>query len=112
MAAIETSSGFPSLPTVAGGFAVQWDGWDPVTHPCRYWPCELLSAFMLQMAAQGQCVNESMMLGSREYAMEKLTQARTLNDDTLRELALRMVAYFDDEPCHAVATLVAASLHH
>ncbi|APW44695.1 hypothetical protein [Rhodoferax saidenbachensis] len=112
MAATDTSSSFPSAPAAADGFAAQWDEWGPVAHPCRYWPCELLSAFMLQMAAQGQCVNESMMLGSRPYAVEKLTQARTLDDANLRELAVRMVAYFDDEPSHAVATLVAASLHH
>jgi hypothetical protein len=112
MAAIETSSDFPSAPAAADGFAAQWDEWSPVAHPCRYWPCELLSAFMMQMAAQGQCVSESMMLGSRQYAMEKITQAHVLNDDTLRDLAVRMVAYFDDEPCHAVATLFAASLQH
>lgn len=112
MATSETLSGFPLAPAAAGGIAAQCDAWDPAAHPCRYWPCELLSAFMLQMAANGLCVNESMMLGSHEYAMEKLTQAHTQNDATLREMAVRMVAYFDDEPCHAVATLVAASLHH
>ncbi len=83
-----------------------------LAQPCRYWPCELLSAFMLQMAAKGQCVNESMMLGSRAYAVDKLAHAQTLNDDGLRELAVRMGTYFDDEPCHAVAALVAASQHH
>lgn len=101
MAATETSTGFSST-AVEGSLA----------HSCRYWPCELLSAFMLQMAAKGQCVNESMMLGSRAYAVGTLAHAQTLNDDGLRELAVRMGTYFDDEPCHAVAALVAASQHH
>ena len=73
---------------------------------CRYWPSDLLSAFTLQMAAKGQSVNTSMMLGSREYAMEKLTQAHLLNDKNLGELSARMFEYFDDEPCHAVLALV------
>lgn len=80
-------------------------------HP-HYWPCDMLRAFTLQMAASGQCVNISMMLGSREYAIEKLNCAHTLGDDKLRELAVTMFSYFDDEPCHAVAQFVASGLRH
>ncbi|RYX93526.1 MAG: hypothetical protein EOO28_18160 [Comamonadaceae bacterium] len=76
---------------------------------CRYWPSDLLAAFTLQMAARGHSVNTSMMLGSREYAMEKLTQAHLLNDKQLGELSARMFEYFDDEPCHAVLALVEPS---
>lgn len=76
---------------------------------CRYWPCELLSAFTLQMAAKGHAVNTSMMLGSREYAMEKLTQAHLLNDKKLGELSALMFEYFDDEPCHAAVALIELS---
>jgi hypothetical protein len=64
---------------------------------------------MLQMAANGQSVIEAMMLGSREYAIEKLELAKASSDETLRELSLQMIGYFDDEPCHAVAVLVAGS---
>ncbi len=108
MTATETPSAYPSVPGAAG----QWDEADSLAQPCLYWPGALLSAFMLQMAAKGQCVNESMMLGSRAYAIEKLALAHTLQDDTLHALATQMLGYFDDEPQHAVATLVAASQHH
>lgn len=110
MAAVVTSTGFEAASS--GGYLAQLASWDPVARPCRYWPCELLSAFMLQMAAKGQSVNESMMLGSHDYAIEKLSYAHTLNDDVLRELAVQMFSYFDDEPCHAVSQLVSGSLTH
>ena len=61
----------------------------------RYWPGDLLSAFTLQMAAQGCCVNTSMMLGDHGYAVEKLSQAHSFGDADLRELAVRMFAYFE-----------------
>ena len=86
-----------------------------VRHHFRYWPCDLLSAFTLQMAAKGHSVNTAMMLGSRDYAMQKLTQARSLGDRPLSELSARMVGYFDDEPCHAVMALVKSPrpvVHH
>ena len=110
MAAVPTRSGFEIL---SGAYADRLATWDTVTRPCRYWPSELLSAFMLQMAATGRCVNESMILGSHDYAIEKLTLAHTLGDDTLQSLATRMFTYFDDDkPCHAVAELVAQSRAH
>ncbi len=110
MAAVPAYTGFEAVPS--GGYLAQMESWDPVCRPCRYWPCELLSAFMLQMAARGCSVNESMMLGSHDYAIEKLSYAHTLGDDGLRELAVKMFSYFDDEPVHAVAALVGAPLHH
>jgi hypothetical protein len=108
-----TSTGFEAA--FSGGYSAQLASWNSGARPCRYWPCELLSAFMLQMAARGCSVNESMMLGSHDYAIEKLSYAHTLDDDVLRELAVRMFSYFDDEPCHAASQLVAKtlpSLHH
>jgi hypothetical protein len=78
----------------------------------HYWPADLLDDFIFRMAATGQCVSSSMMLGSREYAIEKLSGAHTLDDDGLRQLAVQMFAYFDDEPCHAVAQLVSRPLTH
>lgn len=77
----------------------------PAFSPCRYWPCELLSEFTLQMAARGCVVNTSMMLGSREYAMQKLMQAQSMGDGALFDLSVRMAAYFHDEPCHAAMTM-------
>ena len=110
MAALATHTGFEAAPS--GGSLGQFASWNSVSQPCRYWPCELLSAFMLRMAARGCSVNESMMLGSRDYAIEKLTHAHTLNDEALRQLAVQMFSYFDDEPTHAVAALVQTTLHH
>lgn len=78
----------------------------------RYWPSELLAEFTLQMSARGQCVSTAMMLGSREYAIEKLSHAHTLGDESLRAMVVCMFSYFDDEPCHAVAQLVGSSMHH
>jgi hypothetical protein len=105
MTAVAASPAFER--TAAGSCGAPAGAWEfAVASPCRYWPCDLLSAFMLQMAAQGCSVNESMMLGSRDYAMEKLSHAHTLDDAVLRELAVRMFTYFDDEPVHAVSVLV------
>lgn len=83
-----------------------------LSQPAHYWPAELLAEFTLLMAAKGQCVNSSMMLGSREYAIDKLSSAHALDDDGLRVLAVQMFSYFDDEPCHAVAQLVSQPLTH
>ena len=63
------------------------------THYC---PTRLLSAFALLMAGHGYCVNTTMMLGDREYAMWQLARAHTLEDAELREVAARLFAYFDD----------------
>jgi hypothetical protein len=63
----------------------------------RYCPTRLLSAFALLMAGHGRCINTTMMLGDREYAMWQLARAHTLGDPEVRELAARLFAYFDDE---------------
>ena len=67
-------------------------------HP-RYWPSDLLYSFTLQMAELGFCVSASMMLGDRDYALEQLAHAHTLNDESLRALAVRLFTYFDAAPC-------------
>jgi len=61
----------------------------------RYCPTQLLSDFALLMAGHGRCVNTSMMLGDREYAMWQLACARALGDAALETLATRLFAYFD-----------------
>jgi hypothetical protein len=63
----------------------------------RYCPMQLLSAFALLMSGHGRCINTTMMLGDREYAMWQLARAHTLGDAELREVAARLFAYFDDE---------------
>ena len=65
------------------------------THTHTYWPCELLNDFVLRMAAQGYCVNMSMMLGHRPYALERLALAAQGPDDSLQELACQLRPYFD-----------------
>jgi hypothetical protein len=62
----------------------------------RYCPTGLLSAFALLMAGHGRCINTSMMLGDREYAMWQLARAHTFGDRELREVASRLFGYFDD----------------
>lgn len=62
----------------------------------HYCPTRLLSAFALLMSGHGSCVNTTMMLGDREYAMWQLARAHTLDDPELREVAARLFAYFDD----------------
>ena len=63
----------------------------------RYCPTRLLSAFALLMSGHGRCINTTMMLGDREYAMWQLARAHTFDDAELREVAARLFAYFDDE---------------
>ena len=83
-----------------------WDSLPPSLEPgdeatlageARYCPTRMLSAFALLMAGHGRCVNTSMMLGDREYAMWQLARAHTMADPELREIAARLFAYFDDE---------------
>ena len=47
------------------------------------------------MAAQGHCVNMSMMLGHRPYALERLALAAQAPDASLQELAGQLQPYFD-----------------
>ena len=60
----------------------------------HYWPCELLHAFTLEMAARGICVHEAMMLGDADYARQKLSQASALQNPTVDQLVLNMLDYF------------------
>ena len=64
-------------------------------HTHTYWPCELLNDFVLRMAAQGHCVNMSMMLGHRPYALERLALAAQAPDASLQDLAAQLRPYFD-----------------
>jgi hypothetical protein len=75
-----------------------WPTLGNATAPDRqlhYWPCELLHAFTLVMAARGICVHESMMLGDVNYAHQKLAQATALHDPAVDHLVLNMLDYFE-----------------
>ena len=61
----------------------------------HYWPCELLHAFTLEMAARGICVHEAMMLGDADYARQKLAQATAMHDPVVDPLVLNMLDYFE-----------------
>ena len=77
--------------------------WRPADNQGHYWPCELMHAFTLQMAAHGHCVNADMMLGDHGYAVERLTLAHSSGDDSLRELAVRLFGFFDEAQAEALA---------
>jgi hypothetical protein len=64
----------------------------------HYWPCEVLDAFILQMAKRGHCVNTAMMLGHPPYAREQLATARKHHDGELDQLADRLGDYFSAGP--------------
>ena len=89
-----------SVSLLDGGFAVRsLDASDEfeTQDSARYCPLRLLAAFALLMSGHGRCINTTMMLGDREYAMWQLARAHTLGDAELREIAARLFAYFDDE---------------
>jgi hypothetical protein len=80
--------------------------WRPADNQGHYWPCELLHAFTLLMAAHGQCVNTDMMLGDAHYAHEKLSLAHSSGDESLRDLAVQLFAFFEGQ---GAATAAAAA---
>jgi hypothetical protein len=74
------------------------EDFEAAQHSPRYCPSGLLADFALLMAGHGRCVNTAVMLGDREYAMWQLACARTLGNDELAALAVRLFAYFDEAP--------------
>lgn len=88
--------------------AVASHGSAPGALHSTYWPCELLNAFVLQMARAGHCVNTDMMLGHRPYAQQQLDLARGSHEAALQALAERLQRYFDasaPEACKVAAAL-------
>ena len=106
-AAVATKAKAPTASPVASAFQPADTARDAVdadchahhththTHTHTYWPCELLNDFVLRMAAQGYCVNMSMMLGHRPYALERLALAAQAPDGSLQELAGQLRPYFE-----------------
>ena len=102
-AAVAAKAKAPAASPVASAFQSADTAPDPAdadchthhTHTNTYWPCELLNDFVLRMAAQGHCVNMSMMLGHRPYALERLALAAQAPDGSLQELAGQLRPYFE-----------------
>ena len=72
------------------------DDFDLPLTSTRYCPTTLIGTFTLLMAGHGRCVNSSMMLGDREYAMWQIACARAMDDAELEHVAARLFSYFDD----------------
>jgi hypothetical protein len=60
-----------------------------------YWPSQLLNAFSFRMSAHGLCVNSAMMLGDHSYALARLAQAHTTDDEMLRRVAVELFRFFE-----------------
>jgi hypothetical protein len=82
--------------------------WRVADNQGHYWPCELLHAFTLQMAARGLCVSTDMMLGDHVYAREQLAIAHSCGDGRLRDLAVQLFSFFEARD----RALAAGSVHH
>ena len=94
-AASQVASAFQPADTARDAVDADCHAHHTHTHTHTYWPCELLNDFVLRMAAQGHCVNMSMMLGHRPYALERLALAAQAPDGSLQELAGQLQPYFD-----------------
>ena len=100
-AAVAAKAKAPAASPVASAFQPADTARDAADADCHahhthtYWPCELLNDFVLRMAAQGHCVNMSMMLGHRPCALERLALAAQAPDASLQELAGQLQPYFD-----------------
>jgi hypothetical protein len=82
------------------------DDFDIASGPPRYCPTDLLASFALLMAGHGRCVNTTMMLGDREYAMWQLACAIAMDGDSeLAAVAGRLFSYFDD-PQHSATPMM------
>jgi len=59
------------------------------------WPAELLERFCLRMSSQGMCVSRALMICDRRYALEQLSHAHNMADDTLRLMAVQLFRHFE-----------------
>lgn len=59
------------------------------------WPFELLEHFCLRMSSQGMCVSRALMICDRRYALEQLSHAHNMADDTLRLMAVQLFRHFE-----------------
>lgn len=81
-------------------------------HPPRWrerqlalpWPHDLLAAFSLRMASHGMSISRSLMLCDRRYALQQLVDAHSLDDESLRELAVQLFRHFQALPARPPAS--------
>ena len=59
------------------------------------WPEDLLENFCLRMSSQGMCVSRALMICDRRYALEQLSHAHNMADDTLRLMAVQLFRHFE-----------------
>jgi hypothetical protein len=64
-------------------------------HMAPAWPVELLEPFCLRMSSQGMCVSRALMICDRRYALEQLSHAHNMADDTLRLMAVQLFRHFE-----------------
>ncbi|MDR7092375.1 hypothetical protein [Hydrogenophaga laconesensis] len=84
---------FPGQPSkdLSSPSATSWHGRD--MSPA--WPEELLESFCLRMSTQGMCVSRALMICDRRYALEQLSHAHNMADDTLRLMAVQLFRHFE-----------------
>ena len=82
---------FPGQPSKESTSPALW----PERDATGAWPAELLERFCLRMSSQGMCVSRALMICDRRYALEQLSHAHNMADDTLRLMAVQLFRHFE-----------------
>ena len=82
---------FPGQPSKESTSPALW----PERDTTGAWPAELLERFCLRMSSQGMCVSRALMICDRRYALEQLSHAHNMADDTLRLMAVQLFRHFE-----------------
>lgn len=69
---------------------LRWRG----TGAAEAWPDALLENFCLRMSSQGMCVSRALMVCDRRYALEQISHAHNMADDTVRAMAVELFRHF------------------
>jgi hypothetical protein len=72
------------------------------------WPSPALQAFTMRMAGHGFSVSGTLMNQDLAYALDQLSQAHTLADSRLREMAVELFRHFERRRSVGGYTLQAA----
>lgn len=59
------------------------------------WPAELLEPFCLRMSSHGMSVSRTLMICDRHYALQQLSHAHNMADDTLRLMAVQLFRHVE-----------------
>jgi hypothetical protein len=74
--------------------AAAYSGMTPTEEPpmnrIDAWPQEQLQTFVMRMADHGFSVSRTFMNADSGYAMDQLSQAHAMADETLQDLALQL----------------------